>query len=535
MAISDALSAVPITVVAAAAAALAMCFVIALALAARRRAAAKTACSPPLARVPGLPVIGNAHQLGDPSRLMVQAEEWARAHGGSGAFEFNLPGQRFVVACSADAIDELMRQRPYALQRARAAARTLPGFEGLFQSEGASFRLNKRIVAPAFNHAHLPDFIPTLNAVSSRLVDKWLRQADASPDSPMKIGRDLHSFAADTISLIAFGVDFNSLGSPCAEERDLENLFAVMQNRALADSCFPYWRWLPFGGYLDGGAQTMNRLERWMNKEIDRYEASQRKSSPTTTAQQEHTVLAKMLQRAAADPPRRADEPKFDRKRAMNNLLVLFVGGADTTAVTIGWMLYELARDQALQSEALAEAEKLAAAGEELTSDGKLTSALLSSLPCLGSLFYETLRVRGPAPYLWLQARQPVTLLGRTYEASESTTFIPLTRYVGMSAEAEALGVGANPEQFDARRWRRADPQGVSKLPEVLMPFGHGMRRCPASDLALIESLTCCAAILRSMHLSIPADHPTPSSTVSSFVQVADCEISLVAQPRTSS
>ena len=152
----------------------------------------------------------------------------------------------------------------------------------------------------------------------------------------------------------------------------------------------------------------MNRLERWMNREIDRYEASQRQGSPTATAQQEHTVLAKMLQRAAADPPRRADEPKFDRKRAMNNLLVLFVGGADTTAVTIGWMLYELARDQALQSEALAEAEKLAAAGKELASDGQLTSALLSSLPCLGSLFYETLRVRGPAP---LENRQPLPLL----------------------------------------------------------------------------------------------------------------------------
>ena len=64
-------------------------------------------------------------------------------------------------------------------------------------------------------------------------------------------------------------------------------------------------------------------------------------------------MLGKMLERSAAEPA------KFDHHRVVDNLITLFLAGADTTSITMTWMLYHVAKDTALQSELAAEVAPL--------------------------------------------------------------------------------------------------------------------------------------------------------------------------------
>jgi cytochrome P450 len=45
--------------------------------------------------------------------------------------------------------------------------------------------------------------------------------------------------------------------------------------------------------------------------------------------------------------------------------------------------------------------------------------------------------------------------------------------------------VGLEPGKFDARRWLESDGSVRSPPPDVVMPFGHGMRLCPGTQALL--------------------------------------------------
>ena len=180
-----------------------------------------------------------------------------------------------------------------------------------------------------------------------------------------------------------------------------------------------------------------------------------------------------MLERSAAEPA------KFEHRRVVGNLITLFIAGADTTSVTMTWMLYRLAKDMALQRD-------LAAEVAPLDIDALSMEELLRSLPRLHSFFYECLRMHNPAPAFDFQNAEDVTLAGHTYAPDASRIFLVMTGHISQAAEAEELGVGPAPGEFNARRWLEPDGSVRSPPPDVVMPFGQGMRLCPGKDLATL-------------------------------------------------
>jgi len=131
--------------------------------------------------VPGWPLLGSLIELGSPSRLYEQLTAWAKVHGeAEGAYEFRLPGVRYVVVCKHELATELLAHRPFKLRRPALLRETVP-FEGLFFAEGDKWRLDKRVVGPAFSHKHLKEYLHPIRRITERLIDVLAAQVVSLP------------------------------------------------------------------------------------------------------------------------------------------------------------------------------------------------------------------------------------------------------------------------------------------------------------------------------------------------------------------
>ena len=129
------------------------------------------------------------------------------------------------------------------------------------------------------------------------------------------------------------------------------------------------------------------------------------------------------------------------------------------------------------------------------------------------------------------QNEEAITLAGRTFAPDPSRVFVLLTGYIGQAAEAEHLGVGPEPGKFDARRWLEPDGSVRSPPPDVVMPFGHGLRLCPGKDLSMLESLVCVGRVLQVFALALPPGHPEVGSETH-FTERPDRDVNVVFTPR---
>ena len=462
-----------------------------------------------------LPFLGNLKQLGAATKLAERMGEWADALGVHGIYEFKLLGQRYVVACSPSTVKELLSYRPFKLRKPASFGEI--AVPGLFAAEGDQWKLDHRIVAPGFSHARVCSYGSSIKMVVERLIDKWATRAH---DGAFAINADLGCFTADVVSLVAFGMDVDTLRQSSDVVDALHKLFSVTQTRMLFYPLFRYWRWLPFGGRLDGGAQVLRKLYACADRMINEYEAG--RGSP-------NTILAKMIERSRAD-----DESlpgaHFDRSRMRGNLLTLFIAGSDTTYAALTFLVYQLAKDAELQERAAKEAQAVEWSEGEAAID---PCVLAEKLPTLCATFYEVLRTQGPAPLLFCEvaADAEITVAGRTYTAADKATFIALCEYAGKRADASAPGE-IDPGTFAPKRWFDADGRVPAPKPgDVYQSFGSGIRTCPGRHLVQPVMLVLCSMLLQKFEIRLEKNHP-PLGSVSAVSQEPDRDVRIVARPR---
>ena len=270
---------------------------------------------------------------------------------------------------------------------------------------------------------------------------------------------------------------------------------AVCARRLVA--VIPYFR-IPFiGQYLDGGA--------FLKRKVDLFGSRVLKDKGDG-----HTVVDNMIQL------NKKENQKLDDRRLTGNVLTLHIAGSDTTAHTMSWMLYELAKDSVLRHEAVNEARTLG--------DHQKTFAdVLHAVPLLRSLFWETLRLRGPVGMTALENNSPIDVAGVTIDPYEYNIMIPF-RYLATKCSGPT---------FDPRRWLTNDRSTLKPIPSAIMPFGFGVRICPARDLAELEACFGVAKLLvayPNLTLADPSD-VEPPRFIFNFTMTTDRPIRLSFLP----
>ena len=423
-------------------------------------------------------LLGHMHLIGKTDQFANRLAEWSKSLKVP-AFTFYLPGfsRRYVTLTSLEAIAEVHRLRPFKVVRAQAVLGDIA--PGLFAAEGGTWRSERKIISPAFNHSNVSSFLPAVRATALRLSAQLRR---AGP-GPVPINAVCKRFAADVTAMAAFGEDFGSIEKESRETEDLAAALAIVFYRQHAGP-FKYWKVPIFRDLLSHyrwEKDTLDRLDVLVGGIVDDFQKD------PTRAKRAGTILSKMVELNTTE----GEEGRMSRRRLIGNVITLFVAGTDTTSITITWMIYFISLDADLQDRLRAEA--FAFDFEALQSGGERMDAVLRNLPVMHAVVLETLRTRGPVGQIAFMASEKVRAVGREWEPN--TKFMCLYDYAMTEGEDAEKVFGPNPGKFDVERW--LGPEDRMKKASKLLSFGNGARICPGRDLAKIEAVVAVSTMLK--------------------------------------
>jgi cytochrome P450 len=425
---------------------------------------------------PGLPLIGNAHQMRT-RQLHLIVEEWCDRHGP--VFRFDLGPRRVVGIGDLDEINAILRDRPDGFRRWRELKETSDetGLSGVFVAEGDEWRHQRRLAVTALNSNHLQRYFHVVRTTCERLLGRL--RAAARERRAIDIQQELTSYTVDVTSLLAFGHDLNTL-----ERRDNElqgHIQRVIQvNGRRIGMPVAYWRWVR----LPADRAADRSLEEIRHAVIAFIEQARRRirARPRLLEAPEN-FLEGML---AAQQT----EGGFSDDEIIGNTFTMLLAGEDTTAHTIAWTLWFLASSPEHQSRVAEEARE--ALGEH---PSPVDYETIEALGYCEAVLREAMRLKPVAPFFAIEPLADTTVAATRIPAG--TKLMLLTRYASLKAVEQG-------EQFDPERWL-ANGQTQRGAPDQksFLAFGAGPRFCPGRNLAFLESKTALAMIARNFEIEL--------------------------------
>ena len=186
------------------------------------------------------------------------------------------------------------------------------------------------------------------------------------------------------------------------------------------------------------------------------------------------------------------DGSRMTDRQLRDETITLFLAGHETTASTLSWTWWLLARHPAVQA-------KLHAELDAVLGDRAPTLDDLPKLRYTGHVITESLRLY---PAAWGMARLAV-------EDHEIAGYA-VTKGMGVAMAQWVVHRDPRwydaPEEFRPERW---EDDLLKRLPRfAYFPFGGGPRQCIGNAFALMEAALILATIARKFRLPLVANHP---------------------------
>jgi cytochrome P450 len=445
----------------------------------------------------GLPWLGNALQL-KPLHLHLQLERWAQEFGKF--FCISAPGRRFLVVTDSELVKQMLRDRPDGFRRIRQmepVARELQ-MNGLFSSEGERWRNQRRVWLATLNAQQIRFFHEKLLLITQKLLRRWQQAADRG--EAVDVATDLMRYTVDVTMQFALGHEANTLEmGEDVIQRHLDKIFPALGRRVRG--FFPYWRYfkLPQDYELDRALAAL-RIE--VGQLIDG--ARERLRSNPKLREAPTCFLEALLLANEQDGAAISDEDVFA------NTMTVLLGGEDTTANTMAWLIHCLCGRpdvyEALRAEADALLEDPAAPDREVPRADRFPHLLRHT----DATINETLRLHPVAPMFFLEALRDTTLDDVAVPAG--TQVLLMTRAAANSSPHSTPKPRFEPAEDEARP--DAGPGRAASL-----PFGYGPRMCPGRNLALAELRSATLMLARNFDIeAVPGPAPVSEAFVFTLV-----------------
>ena len=427
-----------------------------------------------IADLPGprpIPLLGNAHRL-RPDRLHVMIEQWGRRYGP--VFRFAVGRREVVAFIDPEAINAILRERPDGYRRWREVEEVFNelGVSGVFAAEGDDWRRQRRLAVTALNTNHLHRYFDVIRISTARLLSRLERGAGA----PRAIQDDYMAYTVDVTSALAFGQDLNTLESDDDElQRDIAAVFAMLSRRINAP--FPYWR-VAKPPADRSGERSLERLRVAINGFIG--DARARMEAKPELFEAPENFLESMLSAQR--------EGRYSDEEVVSNVFTMLLAGEDTTAHTLSWATFLLARDPAAQARLADEAR--AVLGDDRTPQA---AAEADAMQFGEAVMREALRLKSTVPLIFVEPLADTAVAGVDLPAG--TRVIALTRQAGLPPGAV---------RFDPDRWLDREARDAKSF----LPFGAGPRFCPGRNLAFLEGKAALAMLARNFEVELAGAEP---------------------------
>ncbi|XP_071875899.1 cytochrome P450 6k1-like [Bombus fervidus] len=189
---------------------------------------------------------------------------------------------------------------------------------------------------------------------------------------------------------------------------------------------------------------------------------------------------------------------KFDGDDLVSQAAVFFIGGFETSSITMSFTLHELAMNQDIQKTLRAEIHDALA-----KTDGKITYDMIMTLPYLDMVISETLRKYPPLAFLDRVALADYKVPNSDLVLEKGTPI-----FISIMASHHDPRHFPNPEKYDPLRFTE---EAKSSRPNyVYFPFGEGPHTCIGMRLGLMQSKLGVVQVLKDHEVSPCEKTKTP-------------------------
>ncbi|MGH7092228.1 MAG: cytochrome P450 [Stellaceae bacterium] len=340
--------------------------------------------------------------------------------------------------------------------------------DGLFISDGETWRQRRAIVAPIVHVSRLDQFAPVMVQAAVETVERWL---DKPAGSSLDVLREMGTLTAEIICRTIFGP---RLGSEHATE--IVASFAEYQAQiGQIDLAYmlglPDWlpRWYP---------RPVRRAAARIHAVLDQVIAEARSGH----SRGENSMIRQLLE--ARDPQTGA---VLDPAALRNEAAVIFMAGHETTANTLAWTWFLLS--QAGEVEARLHAELDDALGGRLP-----TLTDLPLLPYTRAVVEETLRLYPPVPILGRQALRDEVIRNRPIPEGSLLLVVPWLLH-------RHRRLWDRPDHYIPERFLPENAAARQRYSYI--PFAVGPRVCAGQAFGLTEAILCVATLAQRLRLRL--------------------------------
>ncbi|PRX57720.1 cytochrome P450 [Flagellimonas meridianipacifica] len=382
-------------------------------------------------------------------------------------FRISIPGEgKVIFSRDPEWVKQVLQKKHRSYSKSKLQTKDLAKYigYGLLTSEGEHWRTHRRMIQPAFHRQKLKGL---LSIMHKAIVDELERIAPNTDEDVF-----------DKMGDLAFQVVAKSLFSSNDIRESMSELKSITeenQRMLIKEMRRPYLKtWFGWSGEIKKHLDEAKRGRDLLNDLIEeRLKEEERNSFD----------LLDMLLEATYE-----DGTKMSRKQLIDEVLILFTAGHETTANALSFLLYFLAKDENLQ-------ESL---HQEVTShkSGKFSFEDMPKFPLAQSCIKETMRIYPPAYFIDRVAIEE-TEIG-SFNLKKGTLVLlsiyELHRHKSFWKDAE---------HFVADRFVDLD---MKQAADYYYPFGAGPRMCIGNAFADYEMLMVLIEIVKKYHITTKMD-----------------------------
>jgi cytochrome P450 len=343
--------------------------------------------------------------------------------------------------------------------------------DGLLSSDGETWRVHRRIMAPSFDPRSVASYAPAMAACAAAFAGEWA----ALPErSERDVSAEMTRLTLEIISRTMFSADAGEMTGLTG---------AALQEGADAAFSFNLLDVLPIIGpiRLAHKERLMGQIFAPMDGAIKRLIEARRADAGKTD------LLGRLV--AALDEETGA---RLTPQEVRDEVLTIFVAGHETTASAMTFVWYVLSQHPAWEAQLHAELDEVLG--------GRLpTEADLPRLALTRRIIEETMRLYPPAP----------GLSARVALKADEIAGVPIPRGAMIAVSSWVLHrhrlLWDEPERFDPDRFL---PERSAERPRfAYLPFGGGPRVCIGQMLAMTEATLILATLAQRFRLRLKAGH----------------------------
>jgi cytochrome P450 len=343
--------------------------------------------------------------------------------------------------------------------------------DGLFISDGETWRRRRQIVAPIVHVSNLPMFAPLMVQAATETAERW-----ATVGQPVQINAltEMATLTAEIICRTVFG---RQLGAAHAAE--IITAFSQYQH-LIGQLDLAYFLGLP-DWFPRLHSPAIHRAARRIHKVLDQVilDCRQRLSGG------EASMIRLLLE--ARDPE---SGETLDDTALRNEAAVIFMAGHETTANSLAWAWYLLSQAPEVEERLHAELARVLA-GRPPTLDD------VPKLTYTRAVFEETVRLYPPVPLLARQALSDETIRGRRVAAGSLVMVVPWL----LHRHRKFWG---KPDHYIPERFLPENAQ--FRVRHAYVPFSVGPRICAGAAFGLTEAILCIATLAQRVRLCLASD-----------------------------